>query len=189
MAPTPEPTPDLPTPEPLPPSAEPVAAVTPDVPAPPPPVEPPAPVAEPAPAPPPPAVSGMAGAIVDLINQRRAEAGVGPVSLNAALTSSASDYATVQFQYGPMSLNHELDGTALDRAVRNGYSGGIGEVLAAAQPSAQTMVDLWMASPPHRAIILDGNYRDIGVGCAEGPLEASGATFQVADCVAELGYQ
>ena len=143
----------------------------------------------PVPAPPPPAVNGMAGAIIDLINQKRAEAGVGPVLPNASLMKATSDYAAVQFQHGPFSLSHELDGTAMDRAVRNGYSGGIGEVLAAGEPSAQVMVDLWMNSPAHRAVILDANYRDIGVGCVEGPLVVNGATFQVADCVGMLGYQ
>jgi uncharacterized protein YkwD len=49
---------------------------------------------------------------------------------------------------------------------------------ALATPSA--LMSAWMASPPHRRVILDGRYRDLGVGVAmAGPQPDAGAAVTV----------
>jgi uncharacterized protein YkwD len=62
----------------------------------------------------------------------------------------------------------------------------IGEVLAwgrGRSGSAEAIVAAWMASPPHRRVLLGRRYRDIGVGSANGdPFGGGGITF-----AAELG--
>jgi uncharacterized protein YkwD len=65
----------------------------------------------------------------------------------------------------------------------------VGETLAwgwgtRATPAAT--VDSWLASPPHRRILLDAAYRDIGIGVALGiPVDdLDGATY-----AAELGVR
>ena len=50
--------------------------------------------------------------------------------------------------------------------------------------SAESIVAAWMASPPHRRVLLGRSYRDIGVGAATGdPFGGGGITF-----AAELGH-
>jgi uncharacterized protein YkwD len=100
--------------------------------------------------------------------------------------TTATKYATVQWNHGPYSLNHNLDGNAQQRALREGYYGWIGEVLVTGTPSPQALIDLWMGSPPHAQILM-GDFRDIGIGCREGPYALNGNTFQIATCVGVVG--
>jgi uncharacterized protein YkwD len=76
--------------------------------------------------------------------------------------------------------------TPKERIDRAGYFDGarswaLGETIAwgsggRATPAA--IVRSWLRSPGHRAILLDGRYRDLGIGIALGaPGQAGGATF------------
>src|SRR5881397_3838525 len=174
-APTREPTAE-PQPEPLP--TAPVAQ--PEPPDPPPPT-----LYIPPPAPSPAAAHNeLSRSVISLVNQRRAAAGLAALSPNAALMNAAQRYAELHFAAGPYQLSHTLDGMPRDRAARAGYSGGVGEVIVTGSPSAQTLVDLWMASPPHYSVIMGGQYSDIGVGCAVGPyVDGAGNVFETALCV------
>jgi uncharacterized protein YkwD len=158
------------------------------VPTPPPTQRPATPVSTPPPPPPPPGVatSALAAGLIDLINQQRAARGLGALIPNAALIAASNQYAAVQWAHDPYALNHNLDGNALDRALRQGYYGWIGEVLATGNPSAQELVNLWMASPSHSTVLL-GSFVHIGVGCQEGPYTANGVTYQIAVCVGMVG--
>lgn len=186
-APTPPPTPEptlQPTPEPTP--EAPALTVLPQPPAPPPPPPPPAYV----PPPPPPASThnALSGSVLTQINQRRVAGGLNALAPNQALINAAQRYAELGFANGPYQLSHTLDGMPGDRAARAGYSGGVGEVLATGEPSAQVMMEVWMASPPHQSVIMGGGYSDIGVGCAVGPYTgADGVTWDTALCVGMMG--
>ena len=49
----------------------------------------------------------------------------------------------------------------------------VGETLAAvrgAADAADTVVELWMASPPHRAVLLSSAFRRMGVARESGPI-------------------
>ena len=187
-APTPAPT-SAPTPAPTPEStAEPVQAPPPEPPTPPP---PPPPVYIPPPPPPPPPAephNELSRSVMALVNERRAQAGLPALSPNTALINAAQRYAELHFAAGPYQLSHTLDGTPSDRAARAGYTGGVGEVIVTGPPSAQKLVDLWMGSPPHYAIILGAQYSEIGVGCAVGPYaDGAGNVFETALCVGMAG--
>lgn len=109
------------------------------------------------------------------INGERAKRG--PVALrdNATLTTTAERYAPTQLAAG--RLDHAIDGTEVwDRARAAGYpSFNVGEVLAAriftgqfsVPTEATKFVQMWMDSPPHRAIIMseDIAFEEIGMGC------------------------
>ena len=161
------------------------------------PVPPPPPTAAPAPAAPlaaaePAAAPGPQGLALELgvlINQERAARGLPALSFNGALTAAAEKYSALHFtQPDPFKLSHDLNGTAMDRARAEGYSGGIGEVLAVASPSAARIVELWLNSPAHSAIILGTGFSQIGVGCAAGPHTlADGSVWQIALCAGEVG--
>lgn len=195
--PTPTPAPTA-TPQPVTPVA--LDQVATPVPATPEPVRPPAgggmqPVVIPTPVPtptPPPGTSnhGLAGQLLQLINSARASAGVPAVTSHSALTAAASDYAAFHFlNADPFQLSHDLNGTLQERLHSHGYFGAAGEVLAVGAVNAQTLMGVWLNSPPHRGIILTAEYVDIGVGCYDGPYtDGSGNTFQIALCVADLGY-
>lgn len=124
-----------------------------------------------------------------MIKNERARLGVSDLTQNAALTAAAQDYAALHFlSTDPFQLNHYLDGSAGDRAKRNGYSGLVAETLATGSPQAEQLMQAWLNSPSHRDIILDSRYRDIGVGCYEGSyVDASGSTLRLALCVANVG--
>lgn len=133
--------------------------------------------------------SSLADRLVQMINAERAKVGVSGVTQNAALTAAAKDYAALHFlSTDPFQLNHYLDGSPGDRAKRNGYSGLVAETLVTGAPQAEQLIQAWLNSPSHRDIILDSQYRDIGVGCYEGSyLDANGTTLNLALCVANLG--
>lgn len=113
------------------------------------------------------------------------------MSFNGALTAAAEKYAALSYaQPDPFKLSHDLNGTAMDRARAEGYAGGIGEVLAAASPSAAQIVALWLNSPGHSAIILGAGYSEIGVGCTAGAHTlADGSVWQMALCAGEVGMR
>ncbi len=108
---------------------------------------------------------------------------------HAALTAASEDYAALHFlSTDPFQLNHYLDGSPADRAQRDGYAGLVGETLVTGSPQAEQLIEAWLDSQIHRDIILGSQFRDIGVGCYEGSyVDASGATFDLALCVATLG--
>jgi uncharacterized protein YkwD len=103
--------------------------------------------------------------------------------------AAAQAYATLHFEHAdPFQLNHNLDGDLEDRLRRHGYYGAAGEALAVGPVDAQTLLDVWLNSPPHRDIILGAQYADIGLGCYVGwHSDANGNRFQIALCVADLG--
>lgn len=54
-----------------------------------------------------------------------------------------------------------------------------GENLAVFFTDSSEIVDAWMASPTHRENIMNGNYREIGIGTAEGEFEGHETVFVV----------
>lgn len=185
-APTPSPAPET-TPELTPAPTPPPPAITPPPLSPPPPPPPP-PVYVPPPPPPASTHNVLSGSVLQQINDRRMASGLGALAPNQALINAAQKYAELSFAHGPYNLSHTLDGMPGDRAARAGYSGGVGEVLAAGEPSAQVMLDVWVASPSHQSVIMDGAYSEVGVGCAVGPYTGTdGVTWETALCVGMMG--
>jgi uncharacterized protein YkwD len=71
----------------------------------------------------------------------------------------------------------------LSRARAAGWHGGVGEAIAwgcGALSTAAATVSAWMASPPHRAILL-GRWRAIGIGFKHAPGCGGGRVYWVAD--------
>ena len=100
-----------------------------------------------------------------MVNQERAKAGCGPLTINAKLMATARGYSE------DMALNDYFSHTGLDgssvseRAVAAGYNFSlIGENIAAGQLSPESVMEGWMQSPGHRANILKCDYREIGIG-------------------------
>jgi uncharacterized protein YkwD len=112
-------------------------------------------------------------AIYCLINRERARNGEGPLHGDGHLRAAAQHHSDDMLVRN--YFQHEGPGgeTLLDRLHASGYvySSRIGYVigeniawgtLGLATPKA--IVEAWMASPGHRANILDASYRDTGIG-------------------------
>jgi hypothetical protein len=104
--------------------------------------------------------------IVDLTNAERAKAGLSPLVVSAALSSSAQGYAAAMATQG--FFNHIApDGSTLvQRDVAAGYSpwSYLEENIAAGQGSPAEAVAAWMNSPEHRTNLLSPRVHEIGVG-------------------------
>ncbi len=184
---TPEPTPQ-PTPDPAPapePAVDPIvrapAAVYPVVtPVPPPPTSTPVPGSY---------RPGLSDQLYGMLNNVRTANGLQAVSPNDSLVASAQFYTQYIFVDGnPYQLDHWLAGGPGDRAWARGYCCSVGEVLVESEGSAPSMVDLWMSSAPHRSIILDPQYKSLGVACYGGPyVGGDGITHNPVVCSAEFG--
>jgi uncharacterized protein YkwD len=122
-----------------------------------------------APPAPPPTVSAALSAVdavVYLVNAERAAAAprCGPLAVDDRLTTAAQGHSDDMAANNYFS-HTSLDGaTAQDRAEAAGFTGLVGENIAAGQNSPQAVMAAWMGSEGHRANILNCDYTSIGVG-------------------------
>ncbi|MDX6676681.1 MAG: hypothetical protein QOE31_733 [Solirubrobacteraceae bacterium] len=117
-----------------------------------------------------------ASAVLCLVNAERARNGLAPVTASSPLTKAASLHSAdmVRRKYFSHVTPNGLD--QRKRVARTGYLRGsrcpsLGETIAwgsSVYGSPAELVKDLMNSPPHRKIILDKRYRDIGVGLALG---------------------
>jgi uncharacterized protein YkwD len=103
--------------------------------------------------------------VVDLVNQRRHEAGLAPVTIHPVLMSCAQQYSEVQAAQGAISHTGPDGSKPGQRMTRCGYRWRVyGENLAAGFSNPDELVAAWMNSPGHRKVILLPRVREIGVG-------------------------
>ena len=118
--------------------------------------------------------------VVRLTNQKRAEAGLAPLTYNQTLAGAA-------YTKGRDMIDRDYwahvapDGTQpwkffSDFGYRYRYAG---ENLARDFSSASATVDAWMNSPTHRDNILNPKYKEIGIGVTEGDLAGVDTTIVV----------
>ncbi|MBO4206358.1 CAP domain-containing protein [Micromonospora echinofusca] len=106
--------------------------------------------------------------VVTLVNQERAKAGCGAVTINANLATAAQLHSDDQAARQQMSHTGSDGSDFVQRAKRAGYQYPIGENVAMGYETAAAVMDGWMNSPGHRANILNCDARAIGVGVATG---------------------
>jgi uncharacterized protein YkwD len=148
-----------------------------------------APTPVPTPAPPPGEYRpDIADQLFTLLNNERTSRGIAAVNRNPTLQASADYYSRFVFLHDPYDLDHWLDGGPGDRAWSRGYCCGVGEILVESEGSAESMVQLWMNSPPHHDVILDPQYVSIGVACYGGThLGNDGNVHHPIVCAGEFG--
>jgi hypothetical protein len=110
--------------------------------------------------------SDFAQQVLDLTNAQRAQAGLSPLVLSAALASSAQAYAVEMATLGFFSHVAPDGSTLVQRDVSAGYSpwSYLEENIAAGQASPAEVVAAWMNSPEHRTNLLSPKVREIGIG-------------------------
>lgn len=115
-------------------------------------------------------VTATEESFVSEINRVRAAHGLRPVVSRAVLLRAARAHSDDMVRGG-----YFAHGSFWDRLRSFGVRpGDAGEALAwRSRPddAASALVQAWLASPEHRAILLDGRYTQVGVGVEEGPFE------------------
>ncbi|HEU4616585.1 MAG TPA: CAP domain-containing protein [Gammaproteobacteria bacterium] len=122
-------------------------------------------------------VAAVAQMIAARTNAFRAENRVAALERNRELDAAAQEFAEYMARTG--RYGHTADGKEpSERIVEHGYSYcGTAENIAyvyrsqgyTASELAETFVQGWIDSPPHRANMLDANLTQIGVGVARSP--------------------
>jgi uncharacterized protein YkwD len=116
------------------------------------------------------------GAILCLINERRAGAGVPPVHRNERLAHAAVRHSRDMVERGYFAHTGPGGETFIDRLTDAGYMQGarswfVGENLVWGSGELSTpssMVRAWMESPAHRDNLLRARFREVGVGAMRG---------------------
>jgi len=118
--------------------------------------------------------------VIRLTNDRRVAAGLSPLSENGALSQAALAKGADMLNKGYWA-HFAPDGTSpwkffLDFGYKYRYAG---ENLARDFSNPGSAVDAWMNSPTHRDNLLNGNYKEIGIGVIEGNLAGAETTIIV----------
>lgn len=126
-------------------------------------------------------LSGQEGALLRSVNEARARAGSPPLRIAAPLQRAARSHSNAMLRTG--TFTH---GDWYRRLRRHGARNRtLGETLAwgvGAEGSADAIVDMWLASPPHRVTMLRRGFRFLGVGIANGAFAGyDGASIATAD--------
>jgi uncharacterized protein YkwD len=136
--------------------------------------------------------------IVSELNEVRAARGLRPLRAAPSLRTAARSHSTAMLELGFFGHN-SADGTAFSDRIRRYYTSrgwqtwSVGEALLAnegPQLDAKAIVRAWLASPPHREIILSPGWRDTGVGAvytATAPEAYGGAEAVVV--TADFGFR
>jgi uncharacterized protein YkwD len=122
-----------------------------------------------------------------LVNAQRATYHLAPLRPSRELRVAAEAHGADMVAHRFFAHVSPFTGAITDRARRARYvrndDYALGEDIAWGEGELSTpasIVTAWMNSPGHRAVILDRDYRDVGVGIATGvPVESElpGATF------------
>jgi uncharacterized protein YkwD len=146
-----------------------------------------APAPAPAPPPPAPAPAPIGGqptwpeaSLLAQVNAQRANAGAAPLAWCAALGRAASQHSLDQATRNLMT-HYGLYGSNVGmRADYAGYLGwsNLGENIAAGFTSEAAVLTAWMASPPHRANVLNPVFTHVGSGFAS---SANGTVYWTQD--------
>lgn len=103
--------------------------------------------------------------VVALVNSQRAARGLAPLAISPALSGAAESHSRDQAQRSTMSHTGATGTNVYQRITASGYwPSAWGENVAAGQPTANDVMNAWMASSGHRANILSANFSEIGIG-------------------------
>jgi uncharacterized protein YkwD len=125
-------------------------------------------------------------AMIRGINHERARYGLGPVRASRSL-NRAADLHSREMLEGNYFAHNSRDGGPFDARIRRfAKPHALGETLAmlggsCGRGSAGRIVRMWMNSPGHRAILMSGRYRRIGLAKRVGSLGSTHACVVTAD--------
>ncbi len=112
----------------------------------------------------------MADQVLQLVNLERAQLDLQPAVVNSLLRKMAENYACRMVDGGFFGHRDPITGHGpAERAVAGKYTYyAIGENLAAGPQTPAEVMKLWMESRSHREIILDPNWKEVGIAVRAG---------------------
>lgn len=121
-------------------------------------------------------LSSVEDKVLELSNVERSKAGLAPLTMDNTMRKAARYKAEEMLQYGYFDHNSPHTGSPFDllKAFNVKYNAA-GENIQysmgrdKASVTAEYIVNNWMNSPGHKANILNGNYKRMGVGVAFSP--------------------
>src|SRR5438128_9047155 len=113
-------------------------------------------------------IPGAAEQVLALVNQARAQAGLASLTMDPQLNQSAQSYSDYMASANFYAHEGPDGSTPLSRMNAAGFpgTGTWGENIAAYYSDADSVMQVWMASPGHRANILNPAFTHIGIGVA-----------------------
>jgi uncharacterized protein YkwD len=106
-----------------------------------------------------------------LLNDERRQRGIRPFKANGRLTKASQRYANVMSRRNIFDHGDFVGRIKAARYLKGARGYTVGENIAWGSYDYATpanIVDSWMHSPGHRANILNGRFREIGLGVARG---------------------
>src|SRR6202171_4594078 len=110
-------------------------------------------------------------------NRERTARGLAPLAWNAALAEAARQHALLLAQQNALSHQFSAEAGLAGRAARAGARFSTIVENIALGPSAESLHQQWMKSPPHRANLLDPQLNSAGIAVAK----RNGTLFAVED--------
>jgi len=121
------------------------------------------------------------GGLLKDTNNERLKSGLGDLKISDKLNQAAYNKATDMFANNYWAHESPSGATPWSWLAKVGYSYDIaGENLAKNFPDDISTVDAWMASPSHRANILNEKYTQVGFAVLDGVLQGKNTTLVVA---------
>jgi len=118
--------------------------------------------------------------VLEVTNQKRAENGLAPLTLNNKLNEAAQRKAGDMFAFNYWAHVSPSGRTPWSFFQEVGYKYlYAGENLARDFMNSDSVVDAWMNSPTHRDNILNPNYKEIGLSVVNGTLNGVETTLVV----------
>lgn len=110
--------------------------------------------------------SGFAGNVLHHVNAERQAAGLEPLAMDEGLAAAAE----IRAREAAVHFAHQRpDGREAKSVMENTPCSWFGENLAVSTDAeAEEIVQAWMASPAHRANILNRHYTKMGAACTKG---------------------
>lgn len=109
--------------------------------------------------------ASLAQQVLDLVNQNRQSGGLGALTMDSSLSNMATVKAQDMINNNYFDHNSPTYGSPFDMMKKfNITYGYAGENIAEGQTTASQVMNDWMNSPGHRANIMNGSYKKIGIG-------------------------
>jgi len=122
-------------------------------------------------------IDGGERAVVRAINRARAGHGLRALRKHRRLARAADAHSRSMLR-----ADYFSHGAFSQRVRRYVSLRRVGETIAmTSRCSARKVVRMWLNSPPHRAVLLSGGFRRVGVGRRKGRLGATRACLVTAD--------
>ncbi|MFD0863317.1 CAP domain-containing protein [Sungkyunkwania multivorans] len=107
-----------------------------------------------------PSANTVESEILQLVNQHRQSIGKSVLTKNNLAEELARDHTL--YMISQNDISHEYFDQRAEQLQREANAYGVGENVAAGQPSAQSVMTAWLNSSGHKANI-EGNYTHIGI--------------------------